>query len=255
MRACQLPTRVRAALSGRLHSRVAVWSGRVAQVLANQLQASHAVPHRELALRMARAVGMGQSQQTALGDIVDLLQTAIDLADNLADREEDVAAGRAQARSYPGVPSAALYCLPALLVGTAAAILYETFGRPKYQVDRAWGRLLETLGQMTVGQGLPTGHRRHLDLVSGQQGVLLCLPFWLVSHRPPWDRRLRVIERWAFLYGRTWEYHQRLLESGTSLAARDFDRAVARARAAWPEFEPFGTEDLSARALIPAGLC
>jgi hypothetical protein len=186
---------VRAALSGYLPARVVAWSGRAARVLEDQLRASHAVAHREIVVPMAQAVGMRPLRQAALGDILDLLQTAIDLADNLADREEDAAAGKAEAKSYPGVPGAALLCLPALLVGTAEQILYEEFRRPRYRPDYASGRLLETLGQMTVGQGLPTGDRRHLDLVSGQQGVLLCLPFWLVSHRPPWNRRRKVIER------------------------------------------------------------
>jgi hypothetical protein len=252
-----LSRRVRVLLEGRLPRPTVGWAIRAAAGFEHQLRDSEAFPHRTVTEALARSLGIPRAKRHRLGGTLDLLQTAFDLADNIADRDEDVRAGRSYAGHYRGVPEAALLCLPALLTSSAIQILHETFPESRYATSLAGRRVIRILGDMVVGQGAPNASSRHIALVSGKQGLLLCLPFWLVARRGSrWKARLSVLEGWAFRFGRTWEYRQAHAERPTIENARALARAAAEARRAWPPFSPFlAGEPLAPDLLVPSAVC
>jgi hypothetical protein len=250
--------RIGPTLERRLPPRLIPWVRRLADSLDRQLRASGAVPHRALAAPIARWAGFSRAGVDTLGAVLDLVQLAIDVADNVADLEQDRRDGRAHVDAYDRIPRAAAVCVPALLVGVALCRLGECFPAPAYRPLYGCRRLLEVLGDMSVGQGEGSQGAARVDLVSGRQGLLLCLPCWL---RGPGAghvtrRRTARLEAWAFAFGRTWEHHQRYLEERSAAAYAGYRSAAAAAAGAWPDFGPFtGRGPLRRVALIPTGLC
>lgn len=229
---------------------------RAAFALQDQLADVGALPHRTVIEVAAVALGLERRRRAVLGGAMDLLQVAIDLADNLADRAADVVAGRRYLRHYRGIPEATLLCLPALLTGTAVQFVHEEFPEPAFASASAGRRLLRVLGDMAVGQGAASGSARKVALVSGRQGLLLCLPFWLVARRRPWRTRLRTLEAWAYRFGRTWELREVDAEERSAASRQTLARALAEARRAWPRFSPFRPgEALSPALLGPQRVC
>jgi hypothetical protein len=226
------------------------WCREAAGALERQLNGRRARAHSALLVPLARAIGL--PRPATVGVVLDLLQTAIDLADNLADVEEDRAAGRPPA--YTTAPREALVCLPSLLVGMAMSRLASAYGEASFRSSYATRRVLGVLATMVVGQALPKSHRRHDELVSGHQGLLLCLPFWLVSKRDPtWRRRLPRIERWAMAFGRTWEARERHGASPTRATSAAYRASVVAAHRSWPTFAPFRRGDAGAPDALLAG--
>jgi hypothetical protein len=133
--------------------------------------------------------------------------------------------------------------LPALLTGTAVQLLHEGFPEPGFASGLAGRRLLSTLGEMALGQGEAPGSARKIALVSGRQGLLLCLPFWLVARRPYWRARLPKLELWAYRFGRTWELRELHAEQGSPASRRALARALTETVRAWPRFSPFRPGD------------
>ncbi len=255
MKSPSLPARVRRALLRRLPLPVVGWATRAAAALQDQLDEVRAQPHRVLVETTARALGL--SHASRLGSAMDVLQTAIDLADNLADRQADAESGRGYTRHYARIPEPALLCLPALLVGGAVQIVHEAFPEPDYASRMAGQRLLRVLADMAVGQGVPAGSSRRIALVSGKQGLLLCLPFWLLARQDsPWRARLRMVETWAYCFGRTWELRQMQTEQPVAGTSRALARALTETRRTWPGFSPFRTGEVLSPALLgPPCLC
>ena len=251
-----LPGRIQATLRGRLPNAVIAWARHAATAFTEQLDDCHAVPHRTVVEPLARALGFSAVRRDLLGNVLDLLQTAFDVADNVADWPEDAGRQRRYTRHYRGIPAAALVCLPALLVGATIEILHEAFPAPEFSTPLAGQRLLQALGAMAVGQGTPTG-ARHVALVSGRQGSLLCLPAWLVAGSDArWRRRLAAVESWAYRFGQTWEYRQAHAERPSPASTRALARAMLAARRAWPEFSPFRPgEALAEDALVRPAVC
>jgi hypothetical protein len=237
--------------------RVQQWCGRAATVLEGQLRDNAALPHSALVVPAARALGLRQALAETLGAVLDLLQTAIDVADNVADRAEDAATRAPMEVRYALIPPAALTCLPSLLVGVAVAKLHDAFDEKRFRTSYCCRRALGILGNMATGQGIHKRHARHRELVSGEQGLLLCLPFWLVSRPGPgWRRQLSQVEAWAYRFGLSWELRQEHLQLATSAAASAYRAGVEAARRCWPTFGPFvDGGPLSARNLVGRGLC
>jgi len=244
-------------LQGRLPGPIVAWASHVAAGFEQQLRDSDAFPHRTVTEAIACSLRIPHGKRQLLGGALDLLQTAFDLADNIADREQDVGAGRNYAAHYGGIPEAALVCMPALLTTSAMQILHETFPEPSYAPRFAGQRLLRVLGDMVAGQGASGESRRRVALVSGKQGLLLCLPFWLVTGSGARaKKRLAILENWAFRFGCTWEYRQAHLDRPTLARKRALERALASARRAWPSFSPFlAGEPLASDVLVPSAVC
>ena len=252
-----LPGRVRLLLKGRLPGPTVVWASRAAAGFEQQLHDSEAFPHRTVTEAIARSLRIPRGKRQVLGGALDLLQTAFDLADNIADREQDVRAGRSYAAHYGGIPTAALVCMPALLTSSVVQILHEAFPEPSYAPRFAGQRLIRVLGDMVAGQGTSGEGRRRVALVSGKQGLLLCLPYWLVATSGArTKKRLAILENWAFRFGCTWEYRQVHLDRPTLARERALGRALASARRAWPSFSPFlAGEPLAPDVLVPSAGC
>lgn len=227
------------ALFGDFEAPVRPWIDAVMAVTDAGIAARGGLTHRALVEPIARAAGLDDGAVERCGAILDATQVLIDLADNLADVAEDRARGRAPLDSA-GVPEASLHCLPAALACAVMNAIHEGFP-PPLRGAAAARRTLAVLGRMIAGQAAPAGSDARVDLASGMQGLLACLPLWL-THRdtPAEGERLAAIERWAFAFGRTWELRQIVAESPASLPARARLRAACdEARAAWPAVSPF----------------
>ncbi len=86
----------------------------------------------------------------------------------------------------------------------------------------------------------------------------MCLPLWLTHDgSAAHDARLRAVERWAFLLGRTWQLHQEVLDHpGDPSRERELWRAQITTRAHWPAVAPFRRgEALAQEAVFAEGLC
>ena len=194
----------------------------------------------QLVARLGALQGLPESKAVELGELVDVLQVAADLADNLADAELDAAAGRPLEARYPGLHVATLLCVPALLIGVVFAELSRRFPAPTYAPDHAAERLGRVLAAMAVGQGLGMDDPRRVQLISGRQGHLLCLPTWLLGDAQAGGAERRVaLERWAEAYGCLWQLRIDVDELGTAAARHRYEAALEAARAAWPAFAPF----------------
>lgn len=213
------------------------------------------VSHGYLVWHLAVGLGWRPADATRLGLLLEALQVAIDLADNLADEAKDRATpGRpAYQDFYRGVPRETLMCLPALLVGAVVQGLHEQLPAPRFAPARAAREVLATLAAMSVGQGLPDGDPLRVDAIAGQEGRLLCLPLWLMPAPTPEDEaRTRAVERWAVTWARTWQLHIDVREAPGDAGARERLRdGITRCRGCWPSFPPFTTGPFAAERVLP----
>jgi hypothetical protein len=251
-----LPQRVGSQVGNAYGEAVGAWAGRAAESFRAQLADASALPHRFITDHYSRELGFDAREIDALGNALDLLQVSFDLADNLADRELDAALGRSYLASCDDIPFASLLCLPAVLSNCAIAILYEHFPSDRFNPGVAVSKASLAIGAMVRGQGEPANSAQRIELVSGRQGLLLCLPFWLASDPSSLPCTVSDFEAWAYLFGCTWELHQVHLEENTESSRTAWHRAVAEARLAWPSFGPFAAGGpLAPQATMSGCLC
>jgi len=174
--------------------------------------------------------------------VLELLQVAIDLEDNLVDWDIDRLAQLPEHKRYDS-PRDALHPVPALLVAIAIAEL----ARLGPSGPHACALLCRVLDAMTAGQAAPEESAERVALASGEQGLLLCLPVWLMVHDPAIAAATRSVEDWARAFGATWELRERS-------DAYALQRAASRARFLWPELPPFLEPPLRAGDLLPRGM-
>lgn len=200
------------------------------------------------------ALGLGVEGRVAqrCGILLDALQIAVDMADNLADAELDRAQGRSYDHLYQPIPADCRPALPALMLGCVVAAIHRWFPSPRYAPERAAGRLLTVLGRMTVGQGYERSDPRRIDHISGEEGRLYALPLWLDSDRSqPAEARLAAVEQWGFEFARTWQLRREVIESPDEPRwTAELEDAQRRALDAWPSFPPFGAAGLFSPAKL-----
>ncbi|MDP2306071.1 MAG: hypothetical protein Q8P18_08585 [Pseudomonadota bacterium] len=207
-----------------------------------------------MAYTVATGLGLPEPLARGAGELLDALEPAIDLADNLADTDLDRRLGRDPDARYPGVPREALPALPALIVGACVAGLHERFPAPKWRPAHAARRLLGVLGCMTHAQGLPLDHAERNDALSGEAGLLWCLPLWLLPESHPAAGLAPALEHWARQFGSTIQLSMDVLENPSEPARRErLDAARASARAIWPTTAPFRPQDALAADRLLAG--
>jgi hypothetical protein len=241
------------ALFSALEPPVDGWVGSVMAATDASIAARGGVTHRALIEPIARAVGLPDEMVDRCGAVLDAAQVMIDLADNLADATEDLARGRAPLALAASIPPAALFCMPAVLAGCVIGGIHRSFP-PPLRGAAAATRATTVFGRMVTGQAAPARSDERVDLASGMQCLLCCLPLWLTFDDSPGARaRLMEVERWAFAYGRTWELRELAREApGDGEAARRFREACQHARAAWPTAAPFTVgEALAVEVLLP----
>lgn len=201
---------------------------------------------------LAVALGARASEASMIGGLLDVLQAAIDVSDNIADDPIDREAGLGLSARYPGIPLATLVCLPPIFFGCVFTEMVRAFPEPERRAFAAARRLSSVLAAMAAGQGLAEGHPERNALISGRQGLLLCLPVWLGLCHCVNDSMAELIERWAEAYGLLWQLAADVREKGTREESLRFEAAVEAARAVWPPFPPFDeTGSFSARRLLP----
>ncbi len=202
------------------------------------------VTHGWMAYTVATGLGLPEDLARGAGEVLDAMEPAIDLADNLADTDLDRHLGRDPDARYPGVPKEVLPSLPALIVGACVASLHARFPAPTWRAPYAAGRLLGVLGRMTHAQGLPLDHPDRNDALSGEAGLLWCLPLWLLPEDHPTARRAPRLERWARQFGSTIQLGRDVAENPDEPAHRErLETARAAARAIWPRTAPFRAQD------------
>lgn len=250
---------------GLLQSVHSAFEGRVEGTLVDALNAAARATERQLADDgghplhaltdvICATLPFPPLQRRALAMIVDLVQVTIDLVDNLADAEEDRRCGRAFRAELDRIPQPLLQCLPSILSMRAVSLLYDGFPAETYAPSVAAGKLQIILCRMALGQGLTDGSKSKIDRISGEQGTLLCLPYWLAPNSLP-DASLGAVEAWARLYGVTWEMRCQAEEARTPAAQIALAQSVIAARKAWPQLTPFREgEPLAWTRLLPPGL-
>jgi hypothetical protein len=187
--------------------------------------------------RVAMALSIPDPIVRKVGYWVDILEIAVDLADNLADAEEDRALGRDPTAPYHGLAPATLFSLPLLLVSTAIADL-ASWPVPIEHVRYTHGRLIPALDRLTRAQARPFGDPRRYDEGSASRGVTVLLPLWM-TFGPAWpdDPRFAALEAWQPAWSRTWQARQDVAEGRLDPAT--YRTLVDQATAAWPDFPPF----------------
>ena len=217
------------------------------------LQRRRGSTHRSLTEPLAVSVGLTGEHLDRCGAVLDLTQAMIDLADNLADRDADRARGLDPLALCASVPPAVLPCLPSLFAACAMRALATGFALP-LRGAAASLRYTTVLGRMVAGQGADDDSDARVDLASGMQALLCCLPLWLVfDGSADHDARLAATEHWALRYGRTWELREAYENAPDDRAALDrYVGACDDARAAWPAWGPFLHDGaLAPRRLLP----
>ncbi len=217
------------------------------------LESRGGVTHRSIVEPIARAQGLDDAAVDRCGAVLDAAQVMIDLVDNLTDAADDLAHGRAPLAACASIPPAALFCMPSVIAGCLMSGIHRSFA-PPLRCAAAAARATTVFGRMVAGQAARDGSDARIDLASGAQALLCCLPLWLTfDDSPRAGARLAAVERWAFEYGRTWELREAHEERRDDLAAAARYRdGCARARAVWPEEAPFAEGgELAMRRLLP----
>jgi hypothetical protein len=240
-------------VGARYGAEVGRWAGLAGQCFSQQLVDNAAQPHRFMTDRFAGALGYSEAESDALGEVLDTLQVSFDLADNLADREADRARGCNYLGACENVPLAVLTYLPAVLAASAIDLVYTAFRSEKFTPAAAVAKLGKVIGEMVRGQAEPSGSPRRVDLLSGKQGLLLCLPFWLREGATDLPCPTLYFEQWAYQFGCTWELNQVHRDGGSPESRAAWTNAMLETRLSWPRFGPFGPGGpLQAQALFPA---
>jgi hypothetical protein len=251
-----LPARVASLVGKAYGDEVGAWAGRAAESFRAQLADNGALPHRFVTDLYAPSLAFEASEVGAIGDALDVLQVSFDLADNVADRELDVSLGRSYMRSCEDVPLAVLTYLPAVLASRGIAILHEHFRGDRFNATFALAKTSAAVGAMLRGQAEPPGSPLRVELLSGRQGLLLCLPLWLLVDRRELPCSVSDFEAWAYQFGCTWELNQVHVAEKTETSGAAWREAVASARLSWPSFGPFAADGpLAPRAALPGCLC
>lgn len=205
--------------------------------------------------RLTLGLGLGGDLARGCGTLIDALQIAVDMADNLADEELDQAHGRCYNGLYADIPADCRPALPALMVGAVVTALFRRFPPPRFDAPYAAERLMRVLGLMTTGQGRSRSDPLRIDHISGEQGRLYALPLWVSrdgSERH--DALLEVVETWGFEFGRTWQLQREVIETTNEPHwTTELERAEQRAMKAWPGFPPFTDEGLFSKARMRLG--
>lgn len=198
------------------------------------------ITHGWMAYELARVHGLDAELARWAGAVLDALQPAIDLADNLADEELDKALGRDPERRYRRVPRESRPFMPALILGACIAELHQRFPEPRWSTNAACALLLGVLARMNLAQGLPPDHPRRNSGLSGEVGRLWLLPFWLTPEAHPVRAELPALDRWAFAFGCTIQLGWDVVENPGEAARVDrLVRARRAARRVWPRTPPF----------------
>jgi hypothetical protein len=226
------------------------WACAAARVFAAELRARSASPHRLVALDLARAWGLDAPRADCIGNALDVIQVAIDVADNLADEDEDRALGRDVGGRYATIPRAFLICLPAALMSSVFALLAAEFSGAQFDLRRAAALLARTLAEMAEGQAA-TELSEKIRLASGKQGLLLCLPAWL-THDQQHPISLAELELWAMAFGRSWEHGERLRCRSSADARQAWNDARFDVERSWPKAHPFDDHGPLARQRLLA---
>lgn len=224
----------------------------VGGVLQSTLDGMRGLPHCVLADHIAAPRGLGAAAEQAIADTLDLVQVAIELADDLADWEADAAAGRPHVAVLEAIPASVRPALPAVATAAAFARLGALAAgeTPGLAVGRAQAQLAAVLAHMAAAQGLTDD--AHIAGTADEQGRLLGLALWLDPATPPAEQA--AVDTWARAYGRTWELAQRVTEG--RVAPATLLRAQERCRRAWPTTAPFAPGGaLSLDHLLPRALC
>jgi len=234
-----LSERLQAALTGWSAPELVRWSCAAASAFEAQLRDTAGVTHREVARPISEWLGFTPSEHDAIGDSLDLLQVAFDLADNISDAEEDRRLGRGYNDAYAEIPKAVCISLPAYLIATACESLRRCFEPSGHSVSVALGNVHQVLGSMLLGQSMQDPVRK-AELVSGSQARLLCLPAWLRTDHPLLQpNRLEGLHRWAESWGTSWQLGFEFAEQRTAHLHALWLRSTRLARAEWPPFGPF----------------
>src|SRR5262245_3586441 len=139
--AAELPARIDRIIGARYGTSVTEWAVVAATALKDQLTDNSGLPHRYITDHLALELGFEPREVEVIGDMLDVLQVSFDCADNIADREDDLLAGRSYAAAYESVPLAVLTYLPAILASHAVDLLYRNFSRPGFAPAYAGQRL------------------------------------------------------------------------------------------------------------------
>jgi hypothetical protein len=198
------------------------------------------ITHGWMAYELACVHGLPEELARRAGAVLDALQPAIDLADNLADEELDKALGRAPERRYRKVPRESRPFLPALILGGCIADLHHRFPEPAWSTNAACASLLGVLARMNLAQGLPVDHPRRNAGLSGEVGRLWLLPFWLTPADHPVRAELPGLDAWVFAFGCTIQLGWDVVENpGDLKRVERLARARRAARRVWPRTAPF----------------
>lgn len=198
------------------------------------------VTHGWMAWQLAVGLGLPVELAEGAGHVLDALQPAIDLADNIADVELDRSLGRDPDVRYPGVPADARPFLPALILAACVAEVHRAFPAPRWNAGEACASMLGVLARMNLAQGLPLDHPDRNDGLSGEVGRLWLLPFWLLPEGHAARRRLPALDAWVFQFARTIQLGWDVVEHPGEPHRRErLEATRAEARAAWPRFGPF----------------
>lgn len=227
------------------------WACAAARVFAAELQTRGASPHRVVVEALGLAWGLDGPRIETLGAVLDLVQVAIDVADNLADEQEDRALGRDVDARYASIPRPFLICLPSALINTAFVRLTADFAAPQYDLCRATRRFAWALAQMAEGQAANTLEEK-IRLASGKQGLLLCLPAWLTPDEREHPVGLDALETWATAFGRSWEHQERMRTLANNAAKQAWNAARVELGQLWPKVPPFDDDGPLARERLLA---
>jgi hypothetical protein len=228
------------------------WAGLAALGAEAQMTASRARPHRALLSPIAAAAGIEGANWRVLSGTLDALQVLVDLTDNLTDIEEDTRRGVDRMTAYGDAPRAALFALPALLLGAVVHSLHDGFRSP-WRGDEAARRLLSTLSTMIEGQAAPQSSAERVHGASGAQGAIVALPLWVLPPEAAAARHTESVEAWGRRYWEVSERWQRVLDAPGATAPRDALRdAIDALEAAWPTWTPFAHGALARAQILRA---
>ncbi len=226
---------------------VAQWMGLVAKAAQMNLDADDALPHRAFVELIAEARGFDSTEQHTIGDAFDHLQLAIELADDVADWDDDVERERPHVQLLSQIPAGARPALPIASTLACAACVAKIGG----------DRIALTLSKMTaIGSRMVVGQGRddeegQIALASGEQALLLGLPMWLDSATTAHEQQ--EFDTWARAWGLTWELAQRVKERRARPS--QLANAMERCRELWPDIVPFRRgEALAMATLMPSGM-